>query len=140
MTSRGVIADTSVWISFFRGKGPGEKELAALIEDGQVVTTGIILAELLQGVKNPEEGARIIEAMSAIPALEMTTTLWIKAGNLSAGLRRKGVTIPLSDIAIAVLAMTGNAEILTFDKHFEGIPGVKLYGQKGKSAYGSVPR
>ena len=51
----------------------------------------------------------------------------MKAGKLSCSLRRKGVTLPLTDIAIAVLAIEHNLSIFTLDKHFEQIPGVKLH-------------
>ena len=127
MTGHGVIVDTSIWISFFNGKGPGVDELVTLIEAERVVTTGIILAELLQGVRNQGEATRVSELLSALESYEMTNALWIKAGNLSANLRRKGATLPLSDIAIATLAIHNNAEVLTIDKHFDKIPGLRLF-------------
>ena len=127
MIGRGVIVDTSVWIAFFQGKTLHESQLVKLIEDQRVFITGIIMAELLQGIKNVKEEMKIAEAMSAIPSLEITNQLWIKTGKLSAELRQKGFTVPLTDTAIAVLAMNSNTQVYTFDKHFEAIPGLQLY-------------
>jgi len=57
----------------------------------------------------------------------MTPLLWQKAGELSAFLKKEGKNLPLSDIFIAALAIEHNLQIFTLDKHFEQIPGVKMY-------------
>ncbi len=57
----------------------------------------------------------------------MTRDIWEKAGELSAFLRRKGITIPLSDLIIAALAISGRYEAFTIDPHFEQAHGLKLY-------------
>ena len=85
------------------------------------------MAELLQGIKNPKEEQNILELISAIEFLEISTELWIKAGRLSSSLRKKGINLPLTDIAIAALALDYNLQILTIDKHFEQIPEVRLF-------------
>lgn len=52
---------------------------------------------------------------------------WIEAGKTSFNLRRKGITIPTTDLIIASLAMENNCLILTLDPHFNKIPGVKHF-------------
>lgn len=52
---------------------------------------------------------------------------WTDAGNLSDSLRKKGVTLPLTDIILAVTAQNNHAAIFTLDKHFSFIPGVSLF-------------
>jgi predicted nucleic acid-binding protein len=54
----------------------------------------------------------------------MTEALWVKAGQLSAALRKTGKTIPLSDILIATLAIEHSLAVMTVDEHFRLIPGV----------------
>lgn len=127
MTRGGVVADTSVLIAFFRGKAEYVKEIAGLLEGKRLVVTGIILAELLQGMKNLKEEQRISDLLSAISSIELTTDLWIKAGKISLSLRRSGIDLPLTDVAIAALAMEHSLSLFTLDKHFERIPGLKLY-------------
>lgn len=58
--------------------------------------------------------------------IEMSENLWIKAGELSALLKKKGAAIPLSDIFIAAIAIENNLQVFTLDKHFEQIPDVKV--------------
>jgi len=64
--------------------------------------------------------------LQALPHLEMTRELWISAGQLSATLRKSGHTLPFSDVIIATLAMNHTCSVLTVDRHFAEIPGLKL--------------
>lgn len=127
MIKDGVVADTSVLISFFRGQGELADVVEKLFIENRIVTTGIIAAELLQGMKGAKEEERISDFLSALNPMEITTDLWIKAGKISLSLRRKGFNLPLTDIAIAALAIEHNLAVFTLDKHFEKIPGVRIY-------------
>jgi hypothetical protein len=127
MTGDGVIADTSVLIDFLKDKAPNAAAVAALIGSKRILTTGIIMAELLQGARNAQEEAYVTELIDAIPAIEITAAIWIKAGKLSCSLRRKGITLPLSDIAIGAAAIEHNISVFTSDDHFKQIPGVRIH-------------
>lgn len=124
-----ILPDTCAWIDFFRGKPSlmAEKVEAALVQ-GEVVTCGVVLFELLQGIKNPVEEKLVLSAFKAIPHLEMTEQIWIKVGRLSSQLRKKGHTLPLSDIIIAALALDNNCSLLTVDRHSDVIPGLTVIG------------
>jgi hypothetical protein len=127
MIKDGVIADTSVLIDFLKGETPVSNAVTSLLEKKRIVITGIIIAELLQGIKNPKEEHIISELLTGIAILEADTAMWIQAGKLSASLRRKGVSLPLTDVAVAALAIENNLSVFTLDKHFEQIPGVRIY-------------
>ena len=118
-----ILPDTCAWIDFFRGRPTqmAEQVEAALVQ-GEVVTCGVVLFELLQGIKSSKEEALVLSAFQAVQHLEMTDRLWIKAGQLSSNLRKKGHTLPLSDIIIAALALENNCSLLTVDRHFDAIP------------------
>lgn len=88
---------------------------------------GTVLAEILQGIKVQKEARLVKESLNKLPYLEMTRDIWEKAGEISASLRRKGITIPLSDLIIAALALSGGYEVFTIDPHFEQVHGLKLY-------------
>jgi predicted nucleic acid-binding protein len=122
-----ILPDTCAWIDFFRNKPSlmGEKVEAALVQ-GKVVTCGVVLFELLQGIKNPREEALVLRAFQAVPHLEMTEHLWIKAGRLSSQIRKKGHTLPLSNIIIATLVQEHACSLLTVDRHFDVIPGLAV--------------
>jgi predicted nucleic acid-binding protein len=123
-----VIADTSVWIEYFRGgQEPVRDALRRLIRTQQVALVGMVLAELLQGCRSEKEADRILSNLTGLRFLTDTFTTWRRAGALSASLRRKGITIPLSDFVIAALALEHRYQVYALDPHFDHIPGLSLY-------------
>lgn len=123
-----VIADTSVWIPFFnRPDSPEKDALDLLIDADEVSLVGVVLAELLQGCRTTAERHALAEALLALRYYEVTQPTWLRAGDLSAQLLRKGVTLPLSDLVIAALALLHDCLVYSLDAHFKKIPGVHLY-------------
>lgn len=123
-----VIADTSVWIPFFNRPDSSEKTvLDLLIDADEVVLVGVVLAELLRGCRSSSERNVLSEALLALPYHEVTQSTWSQTGDLSAQLLRRGVTLPLSDLLIAALAIEHHCHVYTLDTHFKKIPGVPLY-------------
>ncbi len=122
-----ILADTSIWIEFFRPDTAAGNLLETLLTENSVVTCGIVLFELMQGVKSDKEKAAIMDALSGLPYREMNEQLWLRSAELSSSLKKKGVTLPLSDIFIAAIAIEHNLSVFTLDKHFEQIPGVLIY-------------
>ena len=123
----GILADTSVWIEFFKLQSAAGKKLETLVMNNSVWVCGVVLFELVQGVRTEDEKVKILDALSNLSYAEMKKDLWHKAGELSASLKKKGLNLPLSDIFIAALAIEHNLQIFTLDKHFEQIPTVKIY-------------
>lgn len=127
MIEDGVIVDTAILIEFFKGTEGISGDVSALLQENRLVITGIVLAELLQGMKNLKEELLLNDFLLAVTPLELTTDIWLKAGRLALSLRRKGITLPLTDVAIAALSIEYNLPIFTLDKHFEQIPNLKIY-------------
>jgi predicted nucleic acid-binding protein len=127
LKSKGILPDTCAWIDYFR---PGGTTLGLLVEraiaSDSVYACGPVLYELIQGARSEKEQASLTSALGALPYLEMTEALWIKAAQLSAALRKTGKTIPLSDILIAALAIEHSLAVMTVDEHFRLIPGVAI--------------
>jgi predicted nucleic acid-binding protein len=123
-----VIADTSVWIPFFNRPDSREKHaLDLLIDTDEVALVGVVLAELLQGCRTPSDRDATTEALLALPYFEATQSTWMKAGDLSATLLRRGVTLPLSDLIVAALAIEHHSRVYSLDLHFKTIPGLHRY-------------
>lgn len=122
-----ILADTSVWIEFFKSGTKTGDILAALLAGSTACTCGVVLFELMQGIKSETEKAAILSILSELTYFEMSAALWQKAAGLSHTLKKKGLTLPLSDVFIASIAITHNLFIFTLDKHFEQIPGVQIY-------------
>jgi len=127
MIKDGIIVDTSVLIDFLKNTEPNATVVEELIITKRLYITGIIMAELLQGIRNEKEESYISMLIDGIDLIEMTNDLWLKAGKLSSSLRRKGINLPLTDVAIAAIAIEYNFAILTLDRHFENIPGISFY-------------
>ncbi len=127
MKDRGILPDTCAWIDYFR---PGATSLGVRLEEALDATTvyacGPVLYELVQGARSEKEREELTNALSALPFLEMTEALWVKAGQLSASLRKAGRTIPFSDTLIATLALENNLTVMTVDEHYRTIPGLSI--------------
>lgn len=114
------LVDTSVWVEFLRGKKTIiKKRLENLLDENRAVVSGIILAELLTGVSNEKEQRFLEECFLGLPYLEATREIFTAAGKMGATLRKKGITMPISDLLIAALAKTHALTVLTLDNHFQ---------------------
>jgi len=98
-----------------------------LIKSNRAYLCGVVLSELLQGIKNQRERMTVKKALHGLPYIEMDIERWEEAGNISLGLRKKGQLIPLTDIFVAVLAIHYNLEVFTLDVHFQLIPEISLF-------------
>ncbi len=113
------LVDTSVWVEFFRGKKISiKKRLEKLLDENRAVVSGIILAELLTGISNEKDQRFLEECFMGMPYLEATREIFATAGKMGAALRKKGITMPISDLLIAALARTHALIVLTLDNHF----------------------
>ena len=129
-----VIADTSVWILFFnQPASPEKREIDALIDADRLALVGVVLAELVQGCRTPGEADTIISKLSGLRFLETSFSTWKRGGELSFALRRKGITLPLSDLIVAVHVLEHRCQVYTLDPHFEQIPGLTLHTAVGSA-------
>jgi hypothetical protein len=122
-----ILADTTAWIEFFRGKSKVADRLEMLLMENAVCTCGVVMFEVLQGIKSEGEKNKILSILATLPYFEMTKKLWQSAAELSLSLKKNGVNLPLSDIFIAAIAVENDLSIYTLDNHFTLIPNLKLY-------------
>jgi predicted nucleic acid-binding protein len=114
-----VLIDTSAWIAFFRGHEPLASRVDAALADGSAAVCGMIELEVLQNVRPGEEDVRSL--MRSTLRLRTDEADYREAGERLAGLRRRGVTLPVTDGLIAQVALRYQLPLLEFDKHFEHI-------------------
>jgi len=113
-----VLVDTSVWIEFFRKNEPYHDIVKRMIDHEEICLTGVIVAELMQGAKSEKELAVLLNFPQVFDFIPETHQLWVEAGRLAFNLRRKGITVGLSDCYIAVAAASAHAQVATLDGHF----------------------
>lgn len=118
-----VLIDTCAWIDFFKSHtGAMGNRIAELIDANQAAITGVVIAELLQGIKQEQESQRLQILLRSIHYLPTEESDWLTVGQLARQLRSKGLTLPLTDILIAVVAQRSGTPVLTIDKHFQYLP------------------
>ena len=122
-----VLVDSTIWIDFFRPHSQFGHLVEDLLADDAAWMCGVVVFEVLKGIRSEEEKSKILSIFEILPYAEITKSLWQKASELSVTLRKKGLNLPNSDIFIAAIALEQNLSILTLDRHFGEIPGVKLY-------------
>jgi len=122
-----ILADTTTWIEFFRGKSKVADRLEMLLIENAVCTCGVVMFEVLQGIKSEGEKNKILSILATLPYFEMTKKLWQNAAELSLSLKKNGANLPLSDIFIAAISVENDLSIYTLDNHFTQIPNLKLY-------------
>jgi hypothetical protein len=99
-------------------------------EKQQVVVPGIVLQELMSGVKDPAQGERIKELMEGYPLISATKEPYIEASNISNVCRKAGVSASTIDCLIAAQCIMLNGVLLTLDdgfKRISGCCGLRLY-------------
>jgi predicted nucleic acid-binding protein len=118
-----LFVDTSVWSLAFRrdqtSPAPEVRALRDALEHGDtVVTTGLVLQELLQGFAGPRARQDIIDRFSALPLLPPDRQDHIDAAELRNRSRRAGLQIGTIDAIIAQLCIRHRLTLLTTDKDF----------------------
>ena len=119
-----VVADTTVWIDFFAARAtPQVRRLKSLIEEGEdVALCGVILAEILQGVRANAECARLESILRSFLFLEMSRETFLFAAQIFRSLRAQGVTIRNSaDCMISACCIENGAQLLHNDRDFDAI-------------------
>ncbi len=119
-----VLIDTTVWIDFFAGKQlPHVAALERLIKNREdICICGIILTEVLQGIRQKSEFRKTKALFNAMIFLPMPYPVFLGAAEIYRTLRRKGITIRNSvDCMIASVAIENDIMLLHNDKDFEPI-------------------
>ena len=120
-----LFVDTSVWSLALRRDSPDQgaetKALIRALERGDpVVTTGLVLQELLQGFSGPKSRESILERFSALPLLMPDREDHVAAAELRNTCRQRGLQIGTIDAVIAQLCVRYSLTLLTTDRDFEG--------------------
>ena len=118
-----LFVDTSVWSRALRRNAPAPDaevaELVRAIEAGEtLLTTGLVLQELLQGFSGPRDRERILNRFSALPLLVPDRSDHIEAAVLRNACRRHGIQIGTIDALLAQICIRHDLTMLTTDGDF----------------------
>jgi predicted nucleic acid-binding protein len=121
-----LFVDTSVWsLALRRDAPPASAPVLALVralEAGEtVVTTGLVLQELLQGFAGPKNRRAILQRFAALPLLVPDRQDHVEAAELRNYCRRRGVQIGTIDALLARLCIRNELTMLTADEDFRRV-------------------
>ena len=121
MLTNSHLVDTSAWLYALRRDFlPAVKDrIDHLLQEDVVVTTGIVKLEILGGTKNEDEFNRLKSRLDSLDSIHTDELLWELACKLGFDLKRKGVTVPYTDILIASCALQAHCTIVHADAHFD---------------------
>ena len=119
-----LLVDTSVWSLALRRDARASEPEVHLLKDALmgadvVVTTGLVLQELLQGFSGPKARAQIIERFAALPLLQPDREDHVAAADLRNKCRRAGVQVGTIDALLAQLCIRHDLTLLSTDNDFK---------------------
>jgi predicted nucleic acid-binding protein len=122
-----IAADTSTWIAFLEGERAADTELLdQALGSRQLLMVPVVLTELLSDPKLPAEVAK---TLCDVPAIEIGSGYWQRAGALQAKVQATRQRARLGDALIAQTCIDGAISLLTRDPDFRAFTvaaGLKL--------------
>jgi predicted nucleic acid-binding protein len=120
-----ILVDTSVLSLAFRRRvrihpeSPLVQTLRRLIEQDQpVAVPGIVLQELLSGVRTETEYERLKNLMEGFPLMLATRENHWEAARIANTCRKAGISVSTVDCLIAAMAIATKSQLLTDDGDF----------------------
>lgn len=118
-----LLIDTSVWSLALRRDGSASAPEVQVLHEALagadiVVTTGLVLQELLQGFNGPRAAASIIERFQALPIIAPDRNDHIAAAEVRNACRRAGVQVGTIDALLIQLCGRHELTLLSTDNDF----------------------
>ena len=113
------VIDTSIWLDFFRTRGPRRvrQEALLIIDSPDACLCEIVRFELLRAAPAKTRGA-LESYLATFPTLPSPVDLWSSAVALGQRCADKGFVSRPLDTLIAVVCIRNDAVLATFDKGF----------------------
>jgi len=119
-----LLVDTSVWADYLRGRSVSHVAALeqALRAGDDICISGLILTEILQGIRSDVDYRKTATYFKSLVFLPMTYPTFVRAAEIYRRLRRNGVTVrrPI-DCLIAATAIEHGVLLLHNDRDFDPI-------------------
>lgn len=125
---KSVLLDTTAYSHLLRGES---RVLDALSEAETVFMSVIVLGELhagFAGGTKKQENRQLLDKFLRKPTVKILLVTAETAelfGDLKNELRQAGTQMPINDVWIAAQARETGSAVISFDKHFQTIPGIR---------------
>lgn len=119
-----IMVDTTVWIDFFNNNlTPQVTSLENSLKNNEdICICGVILTEILQGIRDNSQYLRTKSYLENLIFLPMNYSTFIKSAEIFRYLRKRGITIrkPI-DCMIAAVSVENAVPLLHNDRDFDHI-------------------
>ena len=121
-----LVVDTSVWsLALRRGSPSPDPQLVklatALTQRQPIVLLGVILQEVLQGIRDESRFEALRSYLQAFPLLALDRADYVAAAQYWNLCKSNGVQVSTADIQIAAACIDHGCELLTCDQDFQHI-------------------
>lgn len=117
-----ILVDSSVWIDFFSAKKSDQTNilLKSIEQSDDICICGLILTEVLQGIKFDKEFERAKSILLPLIYLPITKAMFINSASIYRTIRKHGKTIrsPI-DCMIASICIEHEVRLLHNDNDFD---------------------
>lgn len=120
------ILDTDVIIDYINGEDKVKDIIDKRSSEGQIYTTIINQYELLKGTESDDEDTAVGGILANLTVQPLDSASVTESSLIFKRLKKKGNIIPEQDILIAGVAISRNDILITRDRHFKEISGLKL--------------
>ncbi len=115
-----ILVDTSSWVELLRGtNSAGCERVQDALLSGDAVWCGMVLAELWMGARGAHEKRELAQLENEVEMLPMSADVWVKTFKLARLCRTKGITVPVTDVAIVACAAAHGIAVEHCDNHFD---------------------
>lgn len=118
-----ILVDSSAWITYYRREGSEDIKgliIEAISADG-VAINGVIAVEVLSGISRDKEFKKVDSDFKGFHWFPLVEETFSEASSLGSSLRKKGITIPSTDLIIAASAISSGSTLFHLDSHFDMI-------------------
>lgn len=121
-----VLVDSSFFIRCMRSGLDPFEQLNASDDSYEFYSCGVVKTEVCRGITSPKLFQRSREFFEVLCWVPTTDQIWDQVMDLAWKLARKGITMQVTDMIIAVSAISADAAVLTLDSDFDNVPGLRV--------------
>jgi predicted nucleic acid-binding protein len=120
-----MLIDATIYLELLRRGEDLRFILKPYLIANQLFTCGVVRAEVLRGIRSVELRDEVSELFDLMIEVPTGSQAWKAVALMAWTLDRRGIVLPLTDIAIGCCALDAGTTVVTSDPHFSRIPGLK---------------
>jgi hypothetical protein len=121
-----LLVDSCIFITLLKTRRDPGQELLGRLDLEDLATCGMVRLEVIRGLATPRARQGMEAFFDVMQNVPTDNKLWEEACELGWSVTRKGHNLPAQDLIIAACAIRADAAVLTSDRHFDVIPGVRV--------------